>query len=155
MECISPSELAASWSSLKIFSSAPWLMIPVNTSQFQNEPPRKGPVEKKTFPKTLNDINAISNPIGICARIFLILYFVYFTYQNIVFRFPLKSCRFEAVLAIINLVGHGKGGFLLSNITEGPSFTVADCFSNSNQIFSGITSNFLEKRIPPPWPENG
>ena len=42
MECISPSELAASWSSLKIFSSAPWLMIPVNTSQFQNEPPRNG-----------------------------------------------------------------------------------------------------------------
>ena len=125
-------------------------MIPVNTSQFQNEPPRKGTSGEIFFPKTLNDINAISNPIGICARIFLILYFVYFTYQNIVFRFPLKSCRFEAVLAIINLVGHGKGGFLLSNITEGPSFTVADCFSNSNQIFSGIRSNFLEKRIPPP-----
>ena len=51
MECISPSELAASWSSLKIFSSAPWLMIPVNTSQFQNEPPRKGTSGEKNFSK--------------------------------------------------------------------------------------------------------
>ena len=81
---------------------------------------------------------------------FVSFYILFILHIRIVFRFPLKSCRFEAVLAIINLVEHGKGGFLLSNITEGPSFTVADCFSNSNQIFSGIRSNFLEKRIPPP-----